>query len=87
MWFLAAGIAVARTSNDLVRYHGKMMVIDVKQLYLLTFTLTRLDIDHSRSFGIVTGYRQLVQEATNSSRRTRSDNLPRQAPPGFWSVL
>ena len=63
MRFLAAGITVARTSNDLVRYHGKMMVVDRKQLYLLAFNLTRLDIDHSRSFGIVTTNRQLVQEA------------------------
>ena len=63
MRFLAAGITVARTSNDLVRYHGKMMVIDGKELYLLAFNLTRLD-DHSRSFGIVTSNRQLVQEAT-----------------------
>jgi phosphatidylserine/phosphatidylglycerophosphate/cardiolipin synthase-like enzyme len=64
MRFLAAGITVARTSNDLVRYHGKMMIIDGKQLYLLAFNLTRLDLDHSRSFGIVTSNRQLVQEAT-----------------------
>jgi cardiolipin synthase len=61
--FLAAGITVARTSNDLVRYHGKMMVVDRKQLYVLAFNLTRLDIDHSRSFGIITTNRQLVQEA------------------------
>ena len=53
MRFLAAGITVARTSNDLVRYHGKMIVVDRKQLYVLAFNLTRLDIDHSRSFGIV----------------------------------
>src|SRR6476620_4073072 len=63
MRFLAAGITVARTSNDLVRYHGKMMVVDRKQLYVLAFNLTRLDIDHSRSFGIITTNRQLVQEA------------------------
>lgn len=63
MRFLAAGITVARTSNDLVRYHGKMMIIDGKRLYLLAFNLTRLDIDHSRSFGIVTANRQLVREA------------------------
>ena len=63
MRFLAAGITVARTSNDLVRYHGKMMIIDRKQLYLLAFNLTRLDIDHSRSFGIVATNRSLVQEA------------------------
>jgi cardiolipin synthase A/B len=64
MRFLAAGITVARTSNDLVRYHGKMMIIDRKQLYLLAFNITRLDIDHSRSFGIVATNRSLVQEAT-----------------------
>lgn len=63
MRFLAAGITVARTSNDLVRYHGKMMVVDRKQLYLLAFNPTRLDIDHSRSFGIVATNRRLVQEA------------------------
>ena len=53
MRFLAAGITVARTSNDLVRYHGKMMMVDRKQLYLFAFNFTRQDIDHSRSFGIV----------------------------------
>ena len=63
MRFLAAGITVARTSNDLVRYHGKMMVVDRKQLYVLAFNLTRLDIDHSRSFGVVVTNRPLVQEA------------------------
>ncbi len=63
MRLLAAGITVARTSNDLVRYHGKMMIVDRKQLYLLAFNLTRLDIDHSRSFGIVATNRALVQEA------------------------
>jgi cardiolipin synthase len=63
MRFLAAGITVARTSNDLVRYHGKMMIVDRKQLYLLAFNLTRLDIDHSRSFGIVATNKPLVQEA------------------------
>ena len=68
MRFLAAGITVARTSNDLVRYHGKMMVVDRKQLYLLAFNLTRLDIDHSRSFGIVATNRQLVQEAVKLFR-------------------
>ena len=57
------GVTVARTSDDLVRYHGKMMIIDRKELYVLAFNFTHLDIDHSRSFGIVTKNRQLVQEA------------------------
>jgi cardiolipin synthase len=63
MRLLAKGVTVARTSDDLVRYHGKMMIVDRKELYVLAFNFTRLDIDHSRSFGIVTRNRQLVQEA------------------------
>ena len=63
MRLLAKGMTVARTSNHLVRYHGKMMIIDRRELFVLAFNFTRLDIDHSRSFGIVTRNRQLVQEA------------------------
>jgi phosphatidylserine/phosphatidylglycerophosphate/cardiolipin synthase-like enzyme len=62
MRFLEKGIIVARTANDLVRYHGKMMVVDGKELYLLTYNFTRLDL-RSRSFGIATRKRDLVQEA------------------------
>jgi cardiolipin synthase A/B len=81
MRFLAAGITVARTSNDLARYHGKMMVVDRKQLYLLAFNLTRLDIDHSRSFGIVTTNRPLVQEGIRlfESDTKRQPYLPGNA--------
>ena len=67
--FLANGITVARTAGDLVRYHGKMMIVDRKELYLLSFNLTHLDIEHSRSFGVVTRNRQLVQEAGKRARR------------------
>jgi phosphatidylserine/phosphatidylglycerophosphate/cardiolipin synthase-like enzyme len=63
MRLLAKGVTVARTSDDLVRYHGKMMIVDRKELYVLAFNFTHLDIDRSRSFGIVTRNRQLVQEA------------------------
>ena len=63
MRLLAKGVTVARTSDDLVRYHGKMMIIDRKELYVLAFNFTHLDIDRSRSFGIVTRNSQLVQEA------------------------
>jgi cardiolipin synthase len=62
MRFLAHGITVARTADDLVRYHGKLMLIDRKELYLLAFNFTRLDF-HSRSFGVVTRNPQLAQEA------------------------
>src|SRR5215469_8198782 len=63
MRLLAKGMTVARTSDDLVRYHGKMMIVDRKELYVLAFNYTGLDIDHSRSFGIVTRNQPLVQEA------------------------
>jgi phosphatidylserine/phosphatidylglycerophosphate/cardiolipin synthase-like enzyme len=63
MRLLERGITVARTAGDLVRYHGKMMLVDRKELYVLAFNLTHLDIDHSRSFGIITRNSKLVKEA------------------------
>lgn len=63
MRFLAAGIGVTRTDDDLVRYHDKFMVIDRSILLMLSFNFTRLDIDRSRGFGIVTKNTKLVQEA------------------------
>lgn len=63
MRLLAEGITVTRTADDLVRYHGKMFIIDDKVLYLLGFNFTHMDIDLSRSFGIVTSKAGLVKEA------------------------
>ena len=63
MELLEKGVTVARTAGDLVRYHGKMMLVDRRELYLLAFNFTHLDMDHSRSFGIVTRNPKLVQEA------------------------
>jgi cardiolipin synthase len=60
---LAAGIIVARTSDDLIRYHGKYILIDRRVLCVLSFNFTRLDIDRSRGFGIVTTNPQWVREA------------------------
>src|SRR5512145_1746457 len=45
---LAAGLQVARTADDLLRYHGKMLIVD-GELYVLGFNFTKLDIDKSRS--------------------------------------
>jgi cardiolipin synthase A/B len=61
--FLANGITVARTAGDLVRYHGKMMIIDRKELYVTAFNFTYLDIDRSRAFGLITRNPKLVSEA------------------------
>ncbi len=62
-WLLEAGGTVARTADDLRRYHYKMMIIDRSTLYLLAFNFTYLDMEHSRSFGVITRNRRFVQEA------------------------
>jgi phosphatidylserine/phosphatidylglycerophosphate/cardiolipin synthase-like enzyme len=46
---LDAGVTVARSADDLPRYHGKMMVVD-DTLYVLSFNYTRLDMEKRRSF-------------------------------------
>ena len=59
---LEAGVTVTRTSDDLLRYHGKYMVVD-DVLHVFGFNFTKLDIDKSRSFGISTRDKRSVQEA------------------------
>ena len=60
---LEGGVTVSRTADDLVRYHGKMMIVDGRMLHVYGFNFTTLDIDKSRSFGVITRNRRLVQEA------------------------
>ncbi len=59
---LAKGVTVSRTGDDLVRYHGKMMIVDKEELYLLGFNFTGADVQ-SRSFGLVTREPKMVKEA------------------------
>ena len=59
---LAAGITVARTADDLVRYHAKFFVIDRNRAFILGFNFTALDINKSRSFGVEVRTRRIVQE-------------------------
>jgi cardiolipin synthase A/B len=63
MRLLEVGAAVSRTASDLVRYHDKLMIVDRRLLYVLSFNFTHLDIDHSRGFGIVTTKVRFVHEA------------------------
>jgi phosphatidylserine/phosphatidylglycerophosphate/cardiolipin synthase-like enzyme len=63
MRLLKAGVTVARTDDDLTRYHGKMMIIDGEELYLMSFNLTHLDIERSRSFALITDDGPTVKEA------------------------
>jgi cardiolipin synthase A/B len=63
MRLLAQGITVMRTADDLVRYHGKMFIVDDKVLYILGFNFTHMDIDLSRSFGLAITKKSTVKEA------------------------
>ena len=60
---LEAGVTVARTADDLPRYHGKMMLVD-DALHVFGFNYTKLDIEKSRSFGMMTRDKRLVKEAS-----------------------
>jgi cardiolipin synthase len=59
---LDAGLTVTRTADDLLRYHGKFMVVD-DVLHVFGFNFTKLDMARSRSFGISTRDKRTVQEA------------------------
>lgn len=60
---LAAGLTVCRTNDDLARYHDKFLIIDRRTLHVLSFNFTHLDIERSRSFGVVTGNAHWLQQA------------------------
>jgi cardiolipin synthase A/B len=64
MRLLEMGATVSRTADDLVRYHGKMMIVDGSTLYVLAFNLLHADIDRSRSLGLATRQKDLVKEAS-----------------------
>jgi phosphatidylserine/phosphatidylglycerophosphate/cardiolipin synthase-like enzyme len=60
---LEIGATVSRSADDLLRYHGKIMIVDAKKLYVLAYNLTRTDIARCRSLGIATRNRNVVDEA------------------------
>ncbi len=77
---LECGVTVARTADDLPRYHGKMMIIDGSVLHVYGFNYTKLDIDKSRSLGVITRDRRLVQEA---AKLFEADTCRHPYSPGF----
>jgi cardiolipin synthase A/B len=83
MRLLAAGATVARTASDLVRYHGKYMIVDRRELHVLSFNFTRLDIDYSRSFGLITRNRRLIQEAVKLFEADAKRQSYEAGEPGF----
>ena len=80
---LQKGVTVSRTGNTLVRYHGKLMIIDREELHVYGFNYTAVDIK-SRSFGIVTRERRIVQEAL---RLFESDTVRQEFEPMFDGLV
>ena len=58
---LKAGVTVCRTKDDLVRYHGKLLTIDRRRVYIFGFNYTAADLE-SRSFGVLVRTRRIVKE-------------------------
>lgn len=59
---LEAGVTVARTGDEFLRYHGKYMIAD-DILHLFAFNFTTADTVKSRSFGVSTRDKRAVREA------------------------
>jgi cardiolipin synthase A/B len=57
---LKCGATLSRTANDMIRYHGKVVVIDNRRAFILGFNFTTLDIKKSRSLGLVTTNPKIV---------------------------
>lgn len=74
---LNCGVTVARTADDLPRYHAKMLIVD-GTLHVFGFNYTKLDIEKSRSFGLTTRNQRLVKEAISlfEADRTRQPYSP-----------
>ena len=77
---------MARTADDLARYHGKMMIVDGDALHVYGFNYTKLDIEQSRSFGIVTRDKRLVRRRRSCSRPTHPADLHARRTTGWWSA-
>ena len=78
MRLLGDGITVTRTASDLVRYHDKLLIVDSETLFLLGFNFTYLDIDRSRSFGIVTQETVLFNDTVKNNIAYGQPNIAQE---------
>ena len=81
---LDTGATIARTGDEFVRYHGKIVVIDRTSLWVMAFNLTAADTATSRSFGIVTKRKAEVQDAL---RLFESDSTRQPFAPGTSALV
>lgn len=75
---LKEGVTVCRTDDDMVRYHGKLMIVDGRTAYVLGFNFTAADLQ-SRSFGVIVKSRRIVKELIRlfESDANRTNYAPR----------
>jgi len=75
---LKNGVTVNRTNDDMVRYHGKVIIVDHGQAHVLGFNFTAQDLA-SRSFGVITRSPRVVKELLRlfDSDANRTDYTPR----------
>jgi phosphatidylserine/phosphatidylglycerophosphate/cardiolipin synthase-like enzyme len=76
---LGAGATVSRTDDELVRYHGKLLVIDRVKLYVLGFNYTAVDLK-SRSFGVQTKNPKVIRDVLGliDADAARNDYRPKE---------
>lgn len=72
---LEIGVTVSRSADALVRYHGKMMIVDGKRVHVLGHNLTWIDMERSRSFGVVSTQAGVAAEAM-TLYRADCDRVP-----------
>jgi phosphatidylserine/phosphatidylglycerophosphate/cardiolipin synthase-like enzyme len=60
---LAGGVTVTRSAEEFGRYHCKLIIVDGAKLHVNGFNFTWLDVERSRSFGVVTKSAPIVKEA------------------------
>jgi phosphatidylserine/phosphatidylglycerophosphate/cardiolipin synthase-like enzyme len=80
---LGVGVAVSRTADDLVRYHGKFLIVDSAELHVYGFNFTGIDTQ-SRSFGIICQDRRCIQEAV---RLFEADAVRQEFEPELDSIV
>lgn len=61
---LKCGATLSRTADDMVRYHGKVVIVDNRMAMVLGFNFTSLDVKKSRSLGLITVNPKIVLALT-----------------------
>ena len=75
MQLLDGGVTVSRTAADLVRYHGKMMIIDGRVLHVYGFNFTVLDIGKGEKKNAPFGF-SVRTSSTPASARMHATGWP-----------